>query len=49
RLLQLILSAARSWRERGLDLTLCDIPGPVSQTLGQLGVSPEMLRQEAAQ
>jgi anti-anti-sigma regulatory factor len=49
RLLQLILSAARSWRERGLELTLCDIPGPVSQTLNQLGVSPEMLRQEGAQ
>ena len=49
RLLQLILSAARSWRERGLALTLCDVPGPVSHTLGQLGVSPEMLRQEAAQ
>ena len=49
RLLQLILSAARSWRERGLELTLCEIPGPVSQTLNQLGVSPEMLRQEGAE
>jgi anti-anti-sigma regulatory factor len=49
RLLQLILSAARSWQERGLDLCLCDIPAPVVRTLGQLGVAPEMLRQEGAQ
>jgi anti-anti-sigma regulatory factor len=49
RLLQLILSAARSWQARGLDLCLCDIPAPVTRTLGQLGVAPEMLRQEGAQ
>jgi anti-anti-sigma regulatory factor len=49
RLLQLMLSAARSWREQGLDLCLCDIPGPVARTLEQLGVAPEMLRQEGAQ
>ena len=49
RLLQVMLSAARSWQERGLDLCLCDIPGPVARTLGQLGVTPLMLRQEGAE
>ena len=49
RLLQLILSAAQSWRARGLDLCLCDIPVPVARTLGQLGVAPELLRQEGAE
>jgi anti-anti-sigma regulatory factor len=49
RLLQLMLSAARSWQERGLDLCLCDIPEPVARTLGQLGVAPGMLRQEGAE
>ena len=49
RLLQLMLSAARSWQERGLELCLCDIPVPVARTLGQLGVTPAMLRQEGAE
>jgi anti-anti-sigma regulatory factor len=49
RLLQLLLSAARSWQERGLEICLCDIPAPVARTLGQLGVTPAMLRQEAAE
>jgi anti-anti-sigma regulatory factor len=49
RLVQLMLSAARSWQERGLDLCLCDIPGPVARTLEQLGVSSGMLRQEGAE
>jgi anti-anti-sigma regulatory factor len=49
RLLQLMLSAARSWQERGLEICLCDIPVPVARTLGQLGVTPAMLRQEAAE
>jgi hypothetical protein len=49
RLLQLILSAAQSWQERGLDLCLCDIPEPVARTLRQLGVAPEMLRQEGVE
>ena len=49
RLLQLILAAAQSWQERGLDLCLCDIPESVSRTLGQLGVTPQILRQEGAE
>ena len=49
RFLQLILSAARSWQERGLELCLCEIPAPVARTLGQLGVTPLMLRQEEAE
>ena len=49
RLLQLMLSAARSWQERGLEICLCDIPAPVARMLGQLGVTPAMLRQEGAQ
>jgi anti-anti-sigma regulatory factor len=49
RLLQLMVSAAQSWRARGLDLCLCDIPEPVARTLGQLGVTPGMLRQEGVE
>lgn len=49
RLLQLMLSAARSWRGRGLDFSLCDIPAPVGRTLAQLGVSTDMLRQEGVE
>ena len=49
RLLQVVLFGAPAWEGRRLDLCLCDIPGPVARTLGQLGVTPLMLRQEGAE
>jgi len=49
RMLQVLLSAAASWRERGLDFALCDVPAPVEQTLGQLGVTPGLLCREMAE
>ena len=48
RLLQLLLSAAKSWAARDLDFTLCDVSGPLGQTLDQLGVQPGMLRRDGA-
>lgn len=49
RVLQLLLSAARSWKERGLDVVLCDVSAPLGRTLGHLGVRPDMLRWEPAE
>jgi anti-anti-sigma regulatory factor len=48
RMLQLLLSAAKSWQSRQLDFRLCDVSGPLDLTLAQLGVLPEMLRRDGA-
>ena len=43
RTLQVLLSAARSWRAAGLPLLLDDVHVAVEQSLRMLGVGPEML------
>jgi anti-anti-sigma regulatory factor len=49
RLLQVLLAAAADWHARGMAFRVTQVPVPVAQVLGQLGVTPALLAWEGAE